>query len=204
MARKATYRWQGWAVNTRTNAELEDVRTTRGLQHAVRAVARREELGRTTAPLIAQALPPHTGWLTLDDVCVFADIDREEADAGCAVLAASDVLRRDTIHVETIQRSVPVVRRMVPGALESEPLRTWLEAVVAERFGDDVGEAAACLETSEEFVRRVLDDNCDRILLEAADWLFVRAGEPHQLELLYPAGVDSEVPATAAPPRGHI
>lgn len=76
-------------MNTRTNAELEGVFAARRHQHAAEAARRREELGRATAPLIAQTLPPHTGWMTLDDVCVLAGIEREEADAGCDVLAAS-------------------------------------------------------------------------------------------------------------------
>ncbi len=185
MARKAGYRWQGWAVNTRTNAELEGVFIARRQQHAAEATRRREELGRATAPLIAQTLPPHTGWLTLDDVCVFASVEREEADAGCDVLAASDVLRRATVYVEPVQQPVPIVRRTDAGTLDSTPLRAWLEAVVAERFNNDVAEAAVCLETSEEFLWRVLEDSCDSVLLQAADWLFVRAGEPHQLQLLY-------------------
>lgn len=82
--------------------------------------------------------------------------------------------------------------------MDSTPLRTWLEAVVAERFNDDVAEAAACLETSEEFLWRVLEDNCDSVLLQAADWLFVRAGEPHQLQLLYPGDDDAVEPSAGA------
>jgi hypothetical protein len=185
-------------VNTRTNAELQGVFTTRRQQHAAEAAERREELGRAAAPLIAQTLPPHTGWLTIDDVGVFAGIEREEADAGCDVLAASDILQRATVYVERVQQPVPIVRRTAAGTLDSAPLRAWLEAVVAERFSDDVAEAAACLETSEEFLWRVLEDTCDRVLLQAADWLFVRAGEPHQLQLLYPADDDAVEPADGA------
>ena len=185
-------------MNTRTNAELEGVFTARRQQHAAEATRRRDELGRATAPLIAQTLPPHTGWLTLDDVCVFAGIEREEADAGCDVLAATDVLRRATVYVEPVQQPVPIVRRTDRGTLDSTPLRAWLEVVVAERFNDDVAEAAVCLETSEEFLWRVLDDNCACVLLQAADWLFVRAGEPHQLHLLYPGDDDAVEPPEGA------
>lgn len=190
-------------MNTRTNAELEGVFTARRQQHTAEEARRREDLGRAIAPLIAQTLPPHTGWLTLDDVCVFAGIEREEADAGCDVLAASDVLRRATVYVEPVQQLVPVVRRTDAGTLDSTPLRAWLEAVVAERFDDDIAEAAACLETSEAFLRRVLEDNCDSVLLQAADWLFVRAGEPHQLQLLYPWDDDAAEPPDGATADGH-
>lgn len=186
MARRTAFRWQGWAVNTRTNAELQEVFNTRRRQHAANAAKRREELGRATAPIIAQTLPPHTGWLTLDDVCAFAGIEREEADAGCDVLADSQVLRRSSVWVEAVSQHVLTVRRTNKGTLDSEPLRTWLESVVAARFDDNVVDAAACLETSEGFLRRLLEGNCDRVLLQAADWLFVRAGYPEQLELLYP------------------
>lgn len=185
-------------MNTRTNAELEALFAARARQHAAEAARGREELGRVAAPLIAQTLPPHTGWLTLYDVCEFAEITFKEADAGCEVLEASDVLRRATVMVESVARAVPVVRRTAADTLDSGPLRVWLEAVIAERFADDVATAAECLETREEFLWRLLEDNCDRVLLQAADWLFVRAGEPHQLALLYPADDDGVEPVNSA------
>lgn len=189
MARRATYRWQGWAVDTRTNAEVERFRAEQDRRRAAQAARRREELGLAAAPVIAQTLPPHTGWLTLDDVCVMSGAPFEEVDAGCDVLASEGLVRRALVFVEAVGAEVDAVRRTDRGTLEAEPLRAWLERVMALRFDDDVAETAECLEISEAFLRRLLEDSCDRVLLEAADWLFVRAGEPHQLALLYP---DSE------------
>jgi len=194
VALKATYRWQGWAVNTRTNAELKNVFADRPLRHDAEAASRREELGRAAAPIIAGTLPPHTGWLTIDDVCAFAGVERDEAEAGCDLLSSSGIVRRATVYVESVRQHVLAVRRTATDALDSAPLREWLETLVAERFSDDVAEAAACLETDEEFLWRVLEDDCDGVLLQAADWLFVRAGEPHQLELLYPVDDDDAGP----------
>ena len=122
----------------------------------------------------------------------------KQADAGCDVLEASDVLRRATVDVKSVRQPLPILRRTDAGTSDSTPLRAWLEALVAERFNDNVTEAAECLESSEEFLWRALEDDCDSVLLQAADWPFIRAGEPHQLHLLYPGDDDAVEPPDGA------